>query len=256
MEGRDEFAELAATFNALLERIHDGTARQARFVADASHELRTPLTVLRGALDIASRVDAPPDRRTEAMARASRTTEGMIRLVGDLLYLSRMESPARSRRRDRLRLHEVPEAAAADLPEGERVAFRDCAADIEVFGDGDDLVRLVSNLLSNALRNTPATGLVAVSVGREGDRAQLLVEDTGCGIPPEHLPRLGERFHRVDASRTRIEGGTGLGLAISKEIAAGHGGTLEFVSVVGQGTTATLSLPLAAGGQSPTFDAA
>jgi len=245
VEGRDEFGELATTFNVLLERIGRGSERQRRFVADASHELRTPLTALRGTLDIAAQAELSNLRRDEAIARAQRTTDAMIRLVNDLLFLSTVESSAAPRRKDRLRLSEVAEAAVLDVPDGGRVLIGDLPGDVEVVGDGDELVRLATNLLSNSLRCTPAAGTVRVDVERKGDRALLRVRDTGCGIPPEHLARLGERFHRVDEARARIDGGTGLGLAISREIAVRHDALLEFDSEVGVGTTATLSLPAA-----------
>ncbi|MFM7320626.1 MAG: sensor histidine kinase, partial [Armatimonadota bacterium] len=135
--------------------------------------------------------------------------------------------------------------AISDVPGGERVVVGELPMGVEVVGDGNELVRLVANLLSNALRCTPEEGTITLETGLLGDRAFLRVRDSGCGIPSEHLPRLGERFHRIEAARSRAEGGTGLGLAIIREIAARHGGALEFESEVGVGTQATVLLPAA-----------
>ncbi|MFM7322717.1 MAG: sensor histidine kinase, partial [Armatimonadota bacterium] len=206
VEGRDEFAELATTFNALLERIGEGAERQRRFVSDASHELRTPLTALRATLDSAASSGLSSQRRNEAIARAQRSTGGMIRLVNDLLYLSSVEASDAPRRWDRLRLSEVAEAAISDVPGGERVVVGELPMGVEVVGDGDELVRLVANLLSDALRCTREEGMIRLETGLLGDRAFLRVRDSGCGIPSEHLPRLGERFHRIEAARSRAEG--------------------------------------------------
>ncbi len=106
-----------------------------------------------------------------------------------------------------------------------------------------ELIRLFVNLLENAQRYTPPEGSITVSARREGDRLVVTVADTGVGIAPEHLPHLGERFYRADASRARSDGGTGLGLSICRSIAEAHGGWLTIESTVGVGTTVTVSLP-------------
>jgi signal transduction histidine kinase len=112
-----------------------------------------------------------------------------------------------------------------------------------VRGDREALVRLFENLLGNAIRHTPEEGSVRVEARREGPMVAIRVRDTGEGIAPEHLPHLGERFYRVDEARARAHGGVGLGLAICRSIAQAHGGSIEFESRVGTGTTVTVRLP-------------
>jgi signal transduction histidine kinase len=113
----------------------------------------------------------------------------------------------------------------------------------EVRGDGLRLRQVFYNVLDNALKYTPPGGTVTVRSGRRGRAAVVQVTDTGAGIPPEHLPRVFDRFYRVDRARTREQGGTGLGLSIAKSIVAAHGGRIELDSAPGRGTTCTVTLP-------------
>jgi signal transduction histidine kinase len=136
-------------------------------------------------------------------------------------------------------------SARVSSQEGAPVRIVVCEESLRVVGNGEELIRLFVNLLENARRYTPADGQITMEARREGGQAVITVRDTGCGIAPEHLPHLGERFYRVDPSRARPDGGAGLGLSICRSIAEAHGGELAFESEVGAGTAVTVTLPSA-----------
>ncbi|HOG28293.1 MAG TPA: ATP-binding protein [Vicinamibacterales bacterium] len=239
---QDEIGELAATFNAMLDRLEASVARMKQFTADVSHELRTPLTVVRGEIDVAlRRPRAAGDYRAtlESVQEEMRT---MSVLVEDLLFLSRLDArpgrPASEAALDEvaLRAFERLEPLARERKIGVDL---DGIRPAAVRGDERLLERLVSNLLDNAFRHTPEGGRVALTVTPAGEAggASLAVSDTGAGIPAEAIPRLFERFFVVDPSRSRESGGTGLGLAIVKSIADLHGAAVRIDSRVGEGTT-------------------
>jgi PAS domain S-box-containing protein len=213
------------------------------FVANVSHELKTPLTAIAGYAETLVAESPSPFAET-ILANAHR----MQRLVDDLLDLSRIESGGWR-----------PEAAAVNVdtaareawePFAERAAARrvqfetalaPAARTIDV--DPEALRQIFTNLFDNALRYTPENGRIRVAARNAKDELVLSVADTGSGIPSEHLPRIFERFYRVDASRSRQEGGTGLGLAIVKHLVEAHGGRVEAESELGRGTTILLYFP-------------
>ncbi|HZO87343.1 MAG TPA: ATP-binding protein [Chthonomonadaceae bacterium] len=241
--GGDEFAELAATLNAMLGRLEQAFEQQRRFTADASHELRTPLTVIKANTSLAlSDPDLPAEHR-QAWEATDRAASRMRALVQDLLLLARSDAGEFKFELRPTLLREVVESAieAAQVPGSAPVA-NEVSGELAVFGEPGHLVRLFVNLLTNAIRHTPPCGCISVSARAEGEFVRVLVEDTGTGIPPEHLPHVLDRFYRVDSARSREEGGTGLGLAISKSIAEAHGGILRIDSVLGQGTTVQITL--------------
>ena len=252
----DEVARLAATFNAMLDRLESSFGTQRRFVADASHELRTPLTALRTNLDVllAEAADeATPLDRPELLATLDgmrRTSARMARLLDDLLLLARLDaagSTARETARRRpVRLdREVTAAVRALEPLAEERALVVTAAPVSVAGDADRLHQLALILLENAVRYTPAGGRIAVEIGPDGfGAAKLVVRDSGIGIAPEHLPRVFDRFYRADEARARATGGAGLGLAIARAIVESHGGAIAVASRPGEGATFTVSLPV------------
>lgn len=210
------------------------------FVANVSHELRTPLTVVHGYLDMLDPEDHP--EWAPALAEMRRQSQRMARLVEGLLTLSRLES------RDSLPEEPVEMAPllaslareAAALGQGRHaVEVRD-EAGCDLLGSPQDLHSAFSNLVANAVRYTPAGGTVRIVFAREdGGGAALSVEDTGPGIPAEHIPRLTERFYRVSASRSRESGGTGLGLSIVKHVLGLHQARLSIDSRVGHGSRFT-----------------
>lgn len=237
---------------------------RADFVANVSHEMRTPLTAIQGYAE--TLLHNPPDNPGTArqfLSVVTRHSERLGRLIDDLLALSDLEMGNVN-----VRMQQV---ATKPLLERMLELFRDQAgkkhirihADVDagtpdILGDEDRLQQLLINLVDNAIKYTPDRGEVLVRAGfepelhrDEGPRVALTVSDTGCGIPDKDLPRLTERFYRVDKARSRELGGTGLGLAIVKHIAQAHGGDLKIESRLGKGTRVSIYLQCAAGPESP-----
>ena len=243
-DGTTEARRLAVSFNRMIERLRRLLDTQRQLLADTSHELRNPLTVIRTDLDLLGR-ELDAETRQEVAAEAMEEAERMSRLVADLLFLSREEGaaigPPEPVRLDQL-AEETVERLTLLAPEHE---VRMQQADpVVVLGNPDRLLQLVTNLIENAIRYTPAGGHVAVTVARAGERAARLdVSDDGIGISPEHLPRVFDRFYRVDPARGRATGGTGLGLAIVKYVAESHGGSVTARSEPGVGSTFSVTLP-------------
>ncbi|MFD0860446.1 sensor histidine kinase [Roseovarius aquimarinus] len=230
------------------------------FVANVSHELRTPLTALSGFIETLrgpARGDvAATDRFLATMQEEAARME---RLVHDLLSLSRVEAQQRQRPRASIDLRGVVTGAASALSGVAEGAGADLRVDLPeepvmVLGDGDQLHQVCLNLIENALKYGGQGGHVDVALRSEaqnqalrGPAAILTVRDDGPGIDPVHIPRLTERFYRIDSHRSRAMGGTGLGLAIVKHIAQRHRGRMLIESALGQGCEVRIVLPLAPG---------
>jgi two-component system phosphate regulon sensor histidine kinase PhoR len=223
------------------------------FVANVSHEIRTPLTVLSGFVETLQSIPLEESERHQYLGLMSQQAQRMQTLVSDLLTLSRLEgSPAPGPGdwidSDELLTHVLQEAiglsqAIARPPHTIRAVP---GASFWVSGAKTELLSAMSNLLSNAVRYTPAGGQIEAGWRlREAGGGEFFVNDTGPGIAPEHLPRLTERFYRVDRSRSRETGGTGLGLAIVKHVAQRHGGQVDVKSQPGEGSTFLIVLPAA-----------
>jgi len=245
----DEVGRLAATFDGMLDRLEHAFAQQRQFVADASHELRTPLAIIRSDLDILR-------RRPRAVAAHEEFEQGLdeeIRrlsaLVEDLLTLARADSGQAELAREFVYLDALVATVAVRvgrLAEAKGVALGLCVErDVPLIGDPARLHQLALNLLGNAVKYTPAGGVVQVIVAARDGAACLEVADTGVGIPPEDLSRVFDRFYRADEARTRSAGGAGLGLAIARWCAEAHGGHIAVRSRLGVGSVFTVSLPLA-----------
>jgi signal transduction histidine kinase len=216
------------------------------FVANASHELKTPIASIRAAAETLrdGAIGDPPAaiRFTEQLEKEA---QRLSRIVSDLLDLSRLESGSELEERVRI------DAVAGD--EVERLEDRAAAASVSlslrsdgvptVMGSGRDLALLARNLVDNAIRYTAEGGSVIVSVTTDETDVVLRVQDTGMGIPTRDLPRIFERFYRVDRARSRETGGTGLGLAIVKHVAENHGGSVSVQSELGSGSTFEVRLP-------------
>jgi signal transduction histidine kinase len=226
-----------------------------RFMADAAHELRTPTTVLRSRAEIALQQPRDAEAYVAALRSIEAESQRLSRLIDDLLMLARADAGERPIERRRVYLDDVVDdavgaAQAVAARAGVGLAI-DAFEEAPVEGDATLLRQLVMILLDNAIKFTPHGGRVRVAVWREAGRCTLRVDDTGAGIPPEQLPHVFERFYRADPARTRGDAdhpssaGAGLGLAIARWIAEAHGATIELVSSVGQGTTATVDLPVA-----------
>ena len=231
------------------------TAVQMRrdFVADLSHELRTPLTAISGILETAER---DPEAMTHFLPIMSREVDRMSRLVTDLLALSKVETNERRAPTEKVHVQSLVSEACAPLVElarksNVRIETRLPDPPIHVLGEADELVRAVTNLVENALRYGGSGGIVQVTVRLlpgSGSDVAIEVSDKGPGVAAHHIPRLTERFYRVDTHRSRETGGSGLGLAIVKHVASHHRGKLEFHSTPDQGTTAIVTLPVATSG--------
>lgn len=219
------------------------------FVANVSHELRTPLATVKGYVE--TLLDgALEDRQVceRFLHTVARETDRMTRLVQDLLLLSQLEHGQASWHMEPVDMRDPAGQALERLrPAAERKGLRlvlDAPDDLPlVEGDEAMLTQVFSNLLSNAVEFTPSGGSVTVSLRADGERLVSVVEDTGTGIPPEDLPRVFERFYRVDKGRSRELGGTGLGLSIAREIVQAHRGDISITSVPGQGTRVAFWLP-------------
>ena len=223
------------------------------FVANASHELRTPLATISGFAETLAE-DGPLDEEARRRFGATIHTEAarMLRIIEDLMDLSRIEADRFIAPRDVIDLAAITKIAVqqtAALAERKGCTVEVHASEevIAVIGDHAQLLQVADNLISNAVRYGcgPKAPQVRVEVLREGGRALLRVIDRGDGIAADHLPRVTERFYRVDPARSRESGGTGLGLAIVKHIVERHRGTLDIRSRPGAGTTVDVRLPLA-----------
>ena len=217
------------------------------FVANVSHELRTPLTVVGGFVETLADLEGmEPAVVRRSLQLMSEQTGRMQRLVEDLLTLTRLEGSSRLPGDDPVNMPALIQSLAADaqhLSRGRhRITLRECAP-AALKGAEDELRSALGNLLSNAVRYTPDGGVIDIRWQVVNDEGVFSVSDTGMGIAPEHIPRLTERFYRVDRSRSRETGGTGLGLAIAKHVLNRHQARLEIHSTVGQGSTFSAIFP-------------
>ncbi|MDQ0302098.1 ATP-binding protein [Ancylobacter polymorphus] len=221
------------------------------FVANASHELRTPLASLSGFIETLqgpARNDA--NARERFLKIMNEQARRMSRLIDDLLSLSRIELNAHLRPEAAVDLgavvgHVREALAPLGRERGVDILFTPPAEPVEVRGDRDELIRVFENLVENALKYGGTGGRVEITVAREGTDAVATVRDYGPGIAPEHVPRLTERFYRVDTAHSREQGGTGLGLAIVKHIVARHRGKMGIESTPGVGSTFSVRLSTA-----------
>lgn len=222
--------------------------RQQSFIADASHELRTPLTLIRANAEVLlrhrERLDPSDAELVEGVVSETRHME---RLTDNLLTLARLDAGEMRLEHDSLDLSEVAAAVVrrlAPLAREKGVAIaEEYSEGARLFGDREAVEQAARILLDNAIKYTPAGGTVTLRTTAGDGQIILIVEDTGIGIAPEHLPRLAGRFYRVDPSRSREAGGAGLGLAIASGIASAHGGTMQISSRPREGTRVTISLP-------------
>ncbi len=241
----DEVGELIEAFNQVLGRLEKLFTSQRRFLADVSHELRTPLTVIKGNVGLMRKMKTLDE---ESLSGIEAEVDRLTRLVGDLLFLAQAES-------GRMPLDQSPVELDTVLLEvfqqartlaGERISVTINEIDqLRVTGDRDRLKQVLLNIAGNAVQYTPPGGKVILSMRRIDDRAQIIISDTGPGIPVVDLPHIFERFYRSEKSRKRsAQGGFGLGLSIAFWIVRNHGGTIEVTSTEGKGSAFTVWLPL------------
>jgi two-component system phosphate regulon sensor histidine kinase PhoR len=219
------------------------------FVANVSHELRTPLTVVRGFLETLTDSDAAdPELTRRSLKLMSEQTLRMQRLIEDLLTLAKLENAQTPLGDEVVNVNRLIRALYQDaltLSGGRHAIKLKLESGAGLTGSEEELRSAFSNLVSNAIRYTPQGGEIVLGWARQRDEAVFSVRDTGIGIEPHHIPRLTERFYRVDRSRSRETGGTGLGLAIVKHVLSRHQARLEVESVLGKGSTFRAVFPRA-----------
>src|SRR5215210_4652975 len=249
-EETTDFADLMTTLNAMISRLETSFSGLRRFTADASHELKTPLAVLRADVERAMMESSSQNERMIALEEALQEVRRMSDLVESLLTLARADEGRFDIHREPVELQplvqEVYETALI-LGEAQGVTVNlPFTADVVVMADRTRLRQLFLNLVTNAIKYTPAGGKVELGVGRHPDNVTFAVRDTGIGISAADFPHIFERFWRADRVRSRMSerGGFGLGLAISQWIAQAHGGTLTASSRLGRGSLFTVTLPL------------
>ena len=216
------------------------------FVANVSHELRTPLTVLVGFLETVRELRLDPDRARNYMGMMEDQAGRMQRIIDDLLTLSALESAPEPPREERIPMQRLLERLRADaeaISAGRHRIILDAQGDFDLLGVESEIAGALSNLVTNAIRYTPAGGEVRLRWRASREGASFAVEDTGIGIEPEHIPRITERFYRVDRGRSRETGGTGLGLAIVKHGLLRHQASLDIESEPGKGSRFTARFP-------------
>ena len=243
----DELGRLAAVLNGLLSRLDRSFESMRSFTADAAHELRTPLSIIRGEADVALSQDRDPTEYKEALAIIQDEGRRLSRLVDDMLALARADAGQQPLEIKGLYLNDLAEeccrsAQVLALQRGLSLS-RQPSSDIPFRGDEDLLRRMMLNLLDNAIKYTPAGGVVSLAVVEGELSIQIVVTDSGIGIPPEAAPRIFERFYRVGKARSRVDGGSGLGLSIAKWVAEAHNGTINYTSRPGEGSTFIVDLP-------------
>ncbi|OED40276.1 phosphate regulon sensor histidine kinase PhoR [Endozoicomonas sp. (ex Bugula neritina AB1)] len=223
-------------------RLHQLETMRKDFVANVSHELRTPLTVISGYLEtfIDSAGDSVPPVWNKALNRMQEQAVRMQTLVSDLLLLSKLEATSPTAGAQQFELRPllsgiIDDAKALSGTDGHQFTL-ECDDDAEIIGDSSELRSAFSNLAYNAVRYTPAGGQITVRWWQDYEGGHLLVKDNGVGIDPVHIPRLTERFYRVDKSRSHNTGGTGLGLAIVKHVLLRHDGQMSISSLLGKGS--------------------
>ena len=243
----DELDYLIETFNRMIERLESSFTQMRQFSTDVSHELRTPITAIRGQLEVALFTAKDAEQYREAILNSLQDVERLSQIVRALLLLSQAESgqvalhktwlDLSATVRDIIDQFQIPAEEArirlvADLPP-------ECPAEV----DRVQIERMISNLISNAVKFTPPGGEVRVALRPHPERVDIVVADTGPGIAPEHLPHIFDRFYQVPGSDVNVERGLGLGLSFVNWIAKAHGGSVEVDSELNKGSQFTISLP-------------
>ncbi len=245
---RDEIGTLARTLNSMLQRLRKAFESQQRFISDASHELKTPISILRARWEKELNNPALPLVFRKRLAKDVEILSRMASMIEDLLILSRTERKEKSLKKEELSLSQVLQQLVEEMrplaeAKGQELVLHK-GEDTVLLADRNLLYRLFLNIVKNAIEYTPEGGRIEISSGRKGNYAFVRVTDTGIGIPEEDLPRIFERFYRVERSRSKEFGGSGLGLAIAKWIAEAHNGWIDVKSKLGSGSSFTVYLPL------------
>ena len=246
-----EFQQLSRSFNQMLERLNNAFAAQRQFTGNAAHELRTPLTNIKSytetLMDAAG--ELPADTEKRFLGVISSEADRMTRIVKDLLTLSKLDYGRMDLTFSRFSMKDMLETVYTAMKldaknNGHTLSLVFQGEMPEMMGDRERLEQVVVNIISNAIKYTPSGGHIDMLASRRDERHVMLrIQDDGIGIPENDVPRLFERFYRVDKARSREKGGTGLGLAIAKEMVEAHHGTIHLESTLDVGTTVTIVLP-------------
>lgn len=248
-----ELSELGGLLNDMLARLQRSFAQERQFTADASHELRTPLAVILSHLELALSRPRTGEQYRDTLETCQRAGLRLKSLIDELLLLARADTGHLDLRPRPVDLRELAQEVARQLGPlavAEQVELLVTGEPLTLEADPERLAQVLTNLTTNAIRYNRPGGRVELQVARHGAEARLRVSDTGIGISPVDLPRIFDRFFRVEAARGRGHGGSGLGLAICRTLVEAHGGTLSATSQPGQGSTFTVALPLLAGDRS------
>jgi signal transduction histidine kinase len=230
--------------------LYQSYEQMQQFTADAAHELRTPIAAMKTMLEVAP--TEAPEAQHQTLRSLQRQTDRLGKLAQDLLLLSRLDGPP-TRQHETISLNDLvqdleeelaPLALAAQVTLSSQV---ESSAQLSIDGQSEQIYRLVSNLIINAIHYTPAQGTIVIQLERKQQQAALSIVDHGCGIATADLPHLFDRFYRVNHDRSRQTGGVGLGLAIAQAIAKAHGGGIQVESKLGRGSIFTVRLPLKPG---------
>ncbi len=250
VRGEDELAQLAVRFNQMAGKLSQVEAMRRQLIGDVSHELRTPLTAIKGSME--GLMDGVLPANEDTFQQIHAEADRLNRLVDDLQELSRVE--ARAYELD-LRPLDVPALVQTVTKrlgpqfEARRISLEvELAPDLpRILADDGRAIQILTNLTGNALQYTPENGSIRISAKQAGRFVQVSIQDTGVGIPPEHLQHIFDRFYRVDKSRSRRSGGgSGIGLTIARALVEAHGGRIWAESTgEGQGSTFSFSLPVA-----------
>ena len=238
-----ELQPLATAFDDMLKRLDDSFTRLSQFSADLAHELRTPIANMMGEAQVALTRERTAAEYRETLESTVAECERLSRIVDNLLFVARVDAAREPIARKRFYARAAVEKIAAfyqTIADDHHVTIS-CSGNGEVYADPDLFERALANLLDNALRFTPENGSIQITLSDHEADFEVAVSDSGCGIAPQHLPRVFDRFYRAESSRS--SDGAGLGLALVKSIVDLHGGSATIQSEIGSGTTVTLRFP-------------
>lgn len=244
-----ELKALADSYNAMAEKIENFDQSRSQFVQNASHELKTPLATMKILLEnLIYQPDMPAELRAEFMQDMNHEIDRLSGIITDLLTLTQMDEKSAALRMDSVNLSALCEdtlhahQVAAD--KAKLTLQGDIESEVFLQGDESKLSQVVYNLIDNAVKYTPAGGLVAVTLTADSREAVLTVRDNGIGIPEQDVAHIFDRFYRVDKARSRATGGTGLGLSIVRQMVQLHGGEITVTSAANEGSVFTVTLPI------------